>query len=101
MRLYIDDIRNPKGDFDHISRNSEDAIEYMIRNGCPNFISWDHDLGGDDTSMIIVKWIVEMDLDLDNEFIPENFSFYVHSASPVGKANIEGYLNAYMGTRYL
>ena len=99
MRLYIDDIRNPKGKFDHISRNSDDAIEWMIRNGCPDFISFDHDLGGDDTSMKIVKWMIEMDLDLNKEFIPEDFSFYVHSANPVGKLNIEGYLNAYLNSR--
>ena len=99
MRLYIDDIRNPKGDFDYIARNSEDAIEFMIRNGCPEFISWDHDLGGDDTSLIVVKWMIEMDLDMEKEFIPENFKFFVHSANPVGKANIEGYLNAYLKSR--
>ena len=99
MRLYIDDIRNPKGDFDYIARNSEEAIEFMIRNGCPEFISWDHDLGGDDTSMRVVKWMIEMDLDTDKEFIPETFEFFVHSANPVGKANIEGYLNTYLKTR--
>jgi len=99
MRLYIDDIRNPKGNFDYIARNSEEAIEFMIRNGCPVFISWDHDLGGDDTSLRVVKWMIEMDLDMEKEFIPENFKFFVHSANPVGKANIEGYLNAYLKSR--
>jgi hypothetical protein len=99
MRLYIDDIRNPLGDFDYIARNSENAIDFMIRNGCPEFISWDHDLGGDDTSLRVVKWMIEMDLDTDGDFIPENFSFLVHSANPVGKANIEGYLNAYLKSR--
>ena len=101
MRLYIDDIRNPKGEFDYIARNSEDAIEFMIRNRCPEFISFDHDLGENDTSMNIVKWMIEMDLDTDGDFIPDDFDFYVHSANPVGKANIEGYLKAYLKSRNL
>jgi hypothetical protein len=99
MRLYIDDIRNPKGIFDHIARTSEDAMEWMIRNGCPTEISFDHDLGGDDTAMIVVKWMVDMDLNTDGDFIPEEFTFYVHSANPIGKLNIEGYLNNYLRVR--
>lgn len=99
MRLYIDDIRNPKGDFDKITRNSEETINYLLRYGCPDFISFDHDLGGDDTSIIIIKWMVEMDLDMSGEFIPDNFTFNVHSANPVGAANIEGYLGGYLRRR--
>lgn len=99
MRLYIDDIRNPKGSFDKITRSSTEAIDYITRYGCPDFISWDHDLGNDDTSMIIVKWLVNMDLDLNGEFIPDNFSWNIHSANPVGAENIDGYLTSYMNTK--
>lgn len=97
--LYIDDIRNPKSEFDKITRSSDETIEYITRYGCPNFISFDHDLGGDDTSMVIVKWLIEMDLDMGGEFIPRNFSWNVHSANPVGAANIEGYLNSYINQK--
>jgi len=97
--MYVDDIRNPKGEFDIIVRSSEEAIEYMIRNGCPTYASLDHDLGGDDTSIAIIKFMVEMDLDTNNEFIPYNFSYNVHSANPVGAANIEGYLDSYIRQR--
>lgn len=35
-------------------------------------------------------------MDMNNILMfPENFSFYVHSANPVGKKNIEAYLNNY------
>ncbi len=98
MRMYVDDIRNPKGEFDSIVRSSSEAIEYFNTNGCPNFISFDHDLGGEDTAMRIVKYMIESDLDTKG-FIPEDFSFYVHSANPIGKANIEGYLNRYLNHR--
>lgn len=97
--MYVDDIRNPKGKFDVIVRSSEEAIEYIVRNGCPSFISFDHDLGGDDTSMNVVRFIVDLDLDSDDGFIPYNFNYFVHSANPVGKANIEGYLNSYLKHR--
>jgi len=96
MKMYIDDIRDPKGDFDVIIRNSEEAKEYMIRNGCPSYISFDHDLGADDTAMDIVKFMVEMDLDMNGEFIPGDFKFNIHSANPVGKANLLGYLKSYL-----
>lgn len=100
-RLYIDDERNPKTNHNWVVvRTSEEAIEYLTRYGCPTYISFDHDLGGDDTSMIIVKWLIEMDIGMSNEFIPENFEFNVHSANPVGAKNIEGYLNSYLGQRF-
>ena len=98
-KLYIDDIRNPKGKFDKITRSSEETIEYLTRNGCPEFISFDHDLGGDDTSMIIVKWLCEMDMDMSGEFIPDNFTWNIHSANPVGADNLDGYLTSYMCTK--
>ena len=98
IRMYIDDIRDPKGEFDLTARNSDTAINIMRQTGCPNFISFDHDLGGDDTAMRVVKFMVEMDLD-HKGWIPNDFTFFVHSANPVGAANITGYLNAYMRTR--
>jgi len=98
MKLYIDDIRDPKEVFDHIARSSKESIIKLRVLGCPDYISFDHDLGGDDTAMKIVKWMVERDLD-NPGWIPDNFEFNVHSANPVGKANIEGYLNCYLNTR--
>jgi len=98
VRMYIDDIRNPKGNFDLITRSSESTINIMRQTGCPNFISFDHDLGGDDTAMKVVKWMVDMDLNHPG-WIPHNFTFFVHSANPVGKENIEGYLNSYFKFR--
>ena len=99
MKLFIDDIRTPKAEFDAITRSSLETIEFLVRNGCPSFISFDHDLGGDDTAMTIIKFMVETDMDLDYNFIPWGFDFNVHSANPVGAANINGYLNAYLNQR--
>ena len=99
MTLYIDDIRDPKDDYNYIARSTSDAIFIMKTIGCPEYISFDHDLGGDDTAMEIVKWMVQRDLDRCGNWIPDDFTFNVHSANPVGAANIKGYLNAYLNQR--
>ncbi len=99
MKLYIDDIRNPPSTFDVLTRSSRETIDYMENYGCPNYISFDHDLGGDDTSMIIVNYMIQKDMNTEGEFIPDDFVFYVHSANPVGKSNIEGLLNNYINFR--
>ena len=94
--MYVDDIRTPKGTFDVITRSSVETEEYLIRNGCPTFVSLDHDLGGEDTAMRIVKFIINMDLDMGGDWMPLDFSFNVHSANVCGTKNIEGYLNSYL-----
>lgn len=99
MRMYIDDIRDPKGDFEIIARSSKDAIYMINQLGCPDFISFDHDLGGDDTAMAVAKYIVEKDLDFNGCYIPLGFDFFVHSANPVGAANIAGYIRSYLRQR--
>lgn len=78
-----------------------DAAKKMIStNGCPTFISFDHDLGEDkETGMDLVKWMVELDLDSEGKFIPEDFDFQVHSANPIGKKNIESLLSSYLKSR--
>lgn len=96
--MYIDDIRDPNSQFNMIARSSIEAVAIMSENGCPNFISFDHDLGGNDTAMVVVNWMISHDLDHKN-FIPDDFTFNVHSANPVGAKNIEGSLNSYLKFR--
>lgn len=75
MKLWVDDERpKPKNwtHFAHIhSKTSRDAIEWLAcwqRNNVyrghePSFgieeVSLDHDLGGDDTGMIVLNWMIE------------------------------------------
>lgn len=101
MKMFIDDLR-PLPDTSYIlARSYDEAINYVKQNGIPNFISFDHDLGVDENNNLLpsgydfVKWLVEMDM--ENIFIfPNDFTFFVHSANPVGKTNIETYLNNYL-----
>ena len=71
----------------------------MQHDGCPQLISFDHDLGGDDTAMRVVNWMIETDLDAASNFIPADFAFKVHSANPVGAANIQSKLQNYINVR--
>jgi len=91
MKLFIDDERYPVGDNFVTVRSSLEAIEFVKKNGVPTFISFDHDLGGEDTSMVFINWLIEHML--DNKC--KAFDFYVHSQNPIGKKNIEGKLNSF------
>ena len=93
-KLFIDDERFPVTNDFVIVRNSADAIAYVEKFGCPNFISFDHDLGGDDTAMVFVKWLIEKDL--DDNVIPSDFGYYIHSQNPIGRQNIDGLLRSYL-----
>lgn len=101
VKLYIDDIRNPKDDDFIVLRSYAEAVGWMRKNGCPEFISFDHDLGDTDelSGFDIAKWMVNMDLNQKGMFIPEDFQFNVHSANPVGADNIAGLLDNYIEVR--
>lgn len=101
MKLFIDDIRDPIQDDFIVLRNYAEAVGLMRQKGCPNFISFDHDLGTADdlTGYDIAKWIVNRDIDMNGAFIPHDFDYVVHSANPVGRDNIVGLLNNYLEVR--
>lgn len=101
MKVFLDDIRTPpeKGVWITV-RNAETAQKFCRVFGCPSVISFDHDLGEDKlTGFDFAKWLVERDLDHAGAFIPKDFDFKIHSANPVGAANIEGLLRPYLAQR--
>jgi hypothetical protein len=98
-KLFIDDLREPVSPSWIVARTSSQAIALLEAQGCPVEISFDHDLGGDDTAMVVVNRLIEMDLDASGQFIPEGFTFSVHSANPVGRDNIVGRLLGYLNYR--
>ena len=76
----------------------------MRVHGMQGYISFDHDLGENErTGYDIAKLLVDLDMNGEREFaLPAEFEFYVHSQNPIGKANIEAYLNNYRGgKRYI
>jgi hypothetical protein len=97
--LFLDDERFPVDPSKfRIARSSEEAIQVCQDLGFPTFITFDHDLGGDDTSMRFLDWLIMADMDSGFTALPEDFSFDVHSQNPVGRDNIRGRLESY--TRY-
>ena len=100
-KMFIDDEREPKKiRFDYIVRDYKEVMQSFDKNGCPSFISFDHDLGKrSKTGFDIAKDMVERDLDKNGKWISKNFTYDVHSANPVGKKNIEGLLNNYLEKR--
>lgn len=95
--LYLDDIRTPPSNRPWtVVRSFDDAVSYVMKNGVPSFISFDHDLGDNVPSGFdFAKWLVEHHLDGDIH-IPKGFGYNVHSANPPGKANIEGLLTPFL-----
>lgn len=95
-KLFIDDERFPTDPCSVVVRSSKEAIDCIKSNGVPCHIDFDHDLGGEDTSIVFIKWFVEELLD-GNIRLPENFTYAVHSQNPVGviniKAKMDGIIN--------
>ena len=84
-----------------IARSYGEALVNLAQRGFPTFVSFDHDLGDDNTGYDLAKALVEADIKFRDKGVyeykfPPNFDFYVHSQNPVGKANIEAYLNNYL-----
>lgn len=116
LRLYLDDIRTPVDDDWIVVRNYDEFVAQLKLNGLGNFevISLDHDLGEgamveyytnvknnymldynnieERTGMDCCRYLVSESM---NEKIPLP-QIYVHSANPIGSANMMGYINNYL-----
>ena len=92
MILFIDDERNypSAGRLDVITaRTSAEALEYIrksIETGEHYSEIWfDHDLGGDDTSIPVLDFLSEMAFNEN----PYRANMVVHTANPVGRDTIQ------------
>lgn len=86
MKLWIDDLRDPPDDSWVIARNSIDAIKILDTRQVEE-VSFDHDLGGDDTSRSVVLLLAALD------YWPPICR--VHTANPVGRQYLEGVIDRY------
>ena len=104
-KIFLDDIRDPEFVWPNepasnwtVCRSVEEAIGIFWAQGWPRFVSFDHDLGEHTPSgMGFAHFLIEVDLEQDS--MPANFRFHVHSANPVGASNISGLLVSYMTTK--
>lgn len=98
--LFLDDERFPPksghplgvaADQWTIARSSSEACALVEKLGMPANCSLDHDLGGDDTTMVFLKWLA-------NEYSGSLGKFpewHTHSANPVGKENIDSFMSSW------
>lgn len=96
--MFIDDERVPgKGVSESvvIVRSSQEAIDFCTAvKSLPKNIMFDHDLGGDDTSIKFILWMIdELYADHPKFTLREDFTFSVHSQNPVGAGNITSLMN--------
>lgn len=92
-KLFIDDIRYPKDEDYIIARNINEALYLIDKNGFPSFISFDHDLGENESSGYDFIKIIE-EKALNKEWIiPTYFEYNVHSDNIVGAENIRIHFN--------
>lgn len=120
--LFLDDIRNPSDvtwiDIGrdvpwNIVRSYNEAVNWVLENGFPDVITFDHDLGYEEwetdgiTGIVVVTCATEeksgldfakflIEHDLDNSSMPVDFTFTVHSMNPTGTRNIQLLLDNYI-----
>ena len=95
-KMFLDDERFPPDDGAEwvIVRSSQEAIDAVETYGLPKFISFDHDLGGTDTSRRFIFWLQDYMMDNGFTFTGRDFDFYVHSQNPIGASWIRGTMSA-------
>jgi hypothetical protein len=113
--LWLDDLRDPsQGQFkiwlnlafgENLDvtwvKDYDEFVKYFKKNEMPYAISFDHDLNNEltdhpelneKTGLDCAKWIV--DYCMNNAVrLPK---YFVHSANPVGRENIQSYLDNYL-----
>ena len=116
LRLYLDDVRIPLGEDWILVRNYDEFVAKIKLHGLGSFevISLDHDLG--EGAMTEYYTNTKKNFELDYNRIPEKTGMdccrylvsesmnqkiplpqiYVHSANPIGSANMMGYINNYL-----
>lgn len=108
--LWLDDYRPAPGNVRALAQNFvhakhlDDFIWAIQEYGCPEFISFDHDLGdqhygndytdektGYDCARWFASWVAE-----DATRLIAGFSYAVHSMNPVGAARIKLFMDEFL-----
>jgi len=121
IKLYLDDIRTPLDKEWEVVRTFEELVKHIKQVGLENYdvISLDHDLGDSAIQEYILNGSPNYTLDYNNILektgmdcakflVAESMStsiplpqIYIHSANPIGSANMMGYVNNYLKNQKL
>ena len=102
--LYLDDIRTPTDGRWQIVRSYDEFVAHIKMNGLENYetISLDHDLGDTAMNEYYNNITEKTGLDCSKFLVAESMTkgiplpaIYIHSANPIGSANMMGYINNY------
>jgi hypothetical protein len=88
--LWLDDLADtvrPAPEGFVVAKSSAEAVRLVEDLGPPIFMDLDHDLGGEDTAMVFLKYLV-----LVTDSPPQ---YRVHSANGPAAANMVAYLNSW------
>jgi len=121
IKLYLDDVRTPVDSSWTVVRNYTEFVEKVQQVGFDEIdcISLDHDLGDsamdeyytnvspnytlnydniqEKTGYDCAKWLVSYYINTKHLYDEWSFpAIYVHSANPIGAANIMGYINNFL-----
>jgi hypothetical protein len=88
MKMRLDDIRTPPDSSWRWAKSSGEAMEMFCADVTE--MSFDHDLGGDDTAMPVAKRLEE----LAHAGECQRITWRIHSPNPVGRANLEAALKS-------
>ena len=109
--LFLDDERFPR-DVKWVElppvvwfivRSYDEFVKLVTEKGCPNIVTFDHDLAdahyrgqesSEKTGYDCAKWLVSYCMNGETIF-PK---YYVHSLNPIGKENIITYIESYKRT---
>lgn len=99
-KLFIDDERVPETIFGNgecaegwtIARSSMQAMTLVEEKGMPAQISFDHDLGAEDTGAHFLKWLIEYAIEKEITFVPK---CTVHSQNPAGAKSIKSLISSW------
>lgn len=98
--LFLDDERFPPDDGRDwvIVRTVPAAVAWIKANGLPSHLSFDNDLGRPQEGRHLAKWLIRTDEEMNGQFLPDNFSWYVHSQN--SKNGINDLLTDWLNSRH-
>jgi len=79
----------------HDEKTFDENLDYFIRHGCPCHM----DFNSKD-NVEYVKWLIDMDQNLDDEFIPYGFTWKIISEDENEILKLDRYLKMYLQSKY-